>query len=33
LTALFNPKSTDCFDHCLPPIDDTPLALFHSSGQ
>jgi len=24
LTALFNPKFTDSFDHCLPPIDDTP---------
>ena len=24
LTALFSPKLTDCFDHCLPPIDDTP---------
>jgi hypothetical protein len=24
LTTLFNPKFTDCLDHRLPPIDDTP---------
>jgi len=31
LTALFSTKLTDCFDHCLPPIDDTP-EIYSSLG-
>jgi hypothetical protein len=31
LTALFSPKLTDCFDHCLPPIDDRP-EIYSSLG-
>ena len=31
LTVLFSPKLTDCLDHCLPPIDDTP-ELYLSLG-